>query len=1156
MKLKMEYKKTALFCFFIFLFGDAITQTIDKKIEATIHSPSLFRKNAGQWDANILYRSSSEGWNASVNFLNNGPSFCFSREGASPKNEKHPVSYSQLEHLVWNIAFANVSDKCVVTAKSKHDSRVNYFLGNKFSNYVVNVPEFESITYENAYENIDVVYYNKEGKLKYDVVVKPYGKVEQLKFVCEGISKLSFNNSSRLQIHTPWGILVEDLPESYQVINGKKINVEVKYKILDNNSYGFEIISAYNKNYELIIDPVVLDWSTYVGGTAATGNGYLRDIAADAQGNIYATGYYDSFMATTPGVYSATNNGQSDVFVFKLNSAGNALAYCTYIGGSGIDDGWGIDVNTNGEAVIAGTTGSSNFPVTTGAYDDTYNSAPGQSDAFVCLLNANGTALLYSSFIGGQYIDWARAVVFMPGGTSAAFCGITMSSNFPISSGAFDNTGGVMGGGQAGVTDGFVTHIKLDNTGVAPDAADLLYSSFIGGASNTKYEYATDIDVNVAGEVYLTGYTNSSDFTVTTGAYSTVYTAGNDAYVYKMKLDNTGVAPDITDLLYGTFIGGTGSETGMALVVSPLGDTVFVAGNTNSPNFPTTTGAYQTAISTGPLNDDLFVLKLYTGGSGLSDLRYSTYIGGSDGEGGVIMGIDAGTDASVFVTAMNYNGGSPTTACTFDPSFNGPPADPAGGDVLLYRVNSHGGLDYGTYIGGAEYDYFAKVVLTGDACMQECVVGLTAHSNQTTFPVTAGSYQTTKGSGANLDSPVIMKFKPNVNPGFTFSASPQCGVAVTFTDTTSSCGLWKTISSWQWDFGDGTISSLQNPTHIFNSGGTYNVKLKVGCPQDSIVIPVTVAGLQVATSGDTSVCTGASAQLSASVATSYTWIPATGLSATNIANPIATPSVTTTYSVIAMGGACSDTAVVTVSVDSMPVATISPDTSVCPGVSLTLTAGGGASYSWSTGAGLASILVSPTSSSLYTATVANGNCFVTAQCNVTLFAIPIADAGNDATVDKGSSTTLVATGGGTYLWLPSAGLSCITCANPLATPQTTTKYYVIVTNENGCTSLDSVLITVNDNCTDGNIYVPNAFSPNGDGQNDLLLVYGNCFTNFILKIYNRWGELVFETDDITEEWNGVFKGQELNSDVFAYVLNANFKNGTEIIKQGNITLVR
>lgn len=263
---------------------------------------------------------------------------------------------------------------------------------------------------------------------------------------------------------------------------------------------------------------------------------------------------------------------------------------------------------------------------------------------------------------------------------------------------------------------------------------------------------------------------------------------------------------------------------------------------------------------------------------------------------------------------------------------------------------------------------------------------------------------------------------------------------------------------------------------------------------------------------------------------------------------------------------CTATDTINVNQDPPPVASISGNNNLCMGESTLLTASGGSSYSWVPSTGLSNPNISnptanPTSTTNYIVVVASGNCTAIASVNVIVNPLPTANAGTDASIVLGSGTQLNSTGGTSYNWSPSSGLSCTNCQNPTANPQTTTDYIMIVTDANGCTDVDTVTVFVDATCQA--LYLPNAFSPNGDNENDALRIYINnlaCITDFKITIWDRWGEKVFESADKDFRWDGSYtrgllKGEE-GSAVFVYRMKAEMVSGTVINKKGNVSLIR
>jgi hypothetical protein len=346
-----------------------------------------------------------------------------------------------------------------------------------------------------------------------------------------------------------------------------------------------------------------LVYSTFFGESSEMST--VAAIAVDSQGNAYVAGEtQDTDFPTTPGAYDATHNGQSDVFLAKLNASGTSLVYSTFLGGRDSEGGLGLSVDATGKAYVTGVTQSADFPTTVGALDRSSN---GSAEAFVTKVDANGASLVYSTFLGGARDEIGQAIAVDALG-HAYVTGWTQSSNFPTTGGAYDV-------GFNGVSDVFVT--KLDATGTM-----LGYSTFLGGRDEDS---ASGIAVDALGHAYVTGSTRSSNFPTTADAFGTTWNYSDEAFV--TKLDATGAA-----LSYSILIGGTGSDFGVAIALD-LGGNAYVAGLTTSANFPTTPGAFDDATNRIGLPiagvNEAFVIKL--GEAGPSLPRVNITANGTDG---------------------------------------------------------------------------------------------------------------------------------------------------------------------------------------------------------------------------------------------------------------------------------------------------------------------------------------------------------------------------------------------------------------------------------------------------------------------------------------------------------------------------------------------
>nr|MBA3705822.1 gliding motility-associated C-terminal domain-containing protein [Bacteroidota bacterium] len=252
---------------------------------------------------------------------------------------------------------------------------------------------------------------------------------------------------------------------------------------------------------------------------------------------------------------------------------------------------------------------------------------------------------------------------------------------------------------------------------------------------------------------------------------------------------------------------------------------------------------------------------------------------------------------------------------------------------------------------------------------------------------------------------------------------------------------------------------------------------------------------------------------------------------------------------------CTGTAGKVVTVIPPVIASITGN-NICEGESAILTASGGNNYLWSTNQTINPITVNPLTTSTYTVIASVGNCTDTATYIVTVTPLPTAIAKGDTTISYGNSAALKANGGGTYNWTPLTGLNCTNCATPIATPTATTQYCVTVMLA-GCADSACITVTIDTKCGDnGELYVPNGFSPNGDGQNDVLYVRGGGVTGIFWEIYDRWGEKVFETTNPKQGWDGTYKGKILDAAVFVYYLKVTCFSGEEIIQKGNVAIIK
>jgi Beta-propeller repeat len=448
--------------------------------------------------------------------------------------------------------------------------------------------------------------------------------------------------------------------------------------------------------------PLVID-PVLIYSTYLGGNGSdsSRSIAVDKDGQAYVTGTTASSNFPTTAGAFQPTFAGADAFVTKLNCSGTALVYSTYLGGSDFDAGVDIAVDKDGQVYVAGGTWSRNFPTTAGAFQRTH--AGGISDAFVTKLDRSGTALVYSTYLGGRDSEASTGIAVDKDG-QAYVVGVTESRNFPTAAGAFQPTY------AGGSVDTFVT--KLNRSGTA-----LVYSTYLGGSSD---DLGVGIAVDKDGQVYMAGGTSSSDFPTTRHAFQPAHAGGiadsSDAFV--TKLNRSGTA-----LVYSTYLGGSNSDMGNGIAVDEDGR-AYVTGGTASSDFPTTRRTVQPAFAGGIF--DAFVTKLNRNGTALV---YSTYLGGSDREIGIDIAVDE--DGRAYVTGRTESPDFPTTRRAFQPAFAG------GIDVFVTKLNRSGtALVYSTYLGGSGDDGGDGIAVDEDG--QAYITGPTTSSD---FPTTRRAVQ-------------------------------------------------------------------------------------------------------------------------------------------------------------------------------------------------------------------------------------------------------------------------------------------------------------------------------------------------------------------------------------------------------------------------------
>ncbi|HET7489639.1 MAG TPA: SBBP repeat-containing protein [Acidimicrobiales bacterium] len=511
----------------------------------------------------------------------------------------------------------------------------NYLIGADPSKWHTGVAGYSSVTYHGVYPGIDMVFHGGQGGPEYDMVVAPGADPAAIALDVKG-GTLSLDQDGNLLIHTASGTLTQAAPKLSQTAGSSTVPVQGAFT-LNGGRVGFRV-GAYDHAKSLLIDPT-LSYSTYLGpSTSGLGSGAAAGIALDSSNDafIVSNTSFPNFP-TTPGAFQTTlSNTNSVLSVTKLNPSGTALLYSTYIGGTGNDRGTAIALDAGGSAYLTGVTNSTDYPTTAGAFQTT-NQDAGNGQPFVTKLNATGTGLVYSTYVGGTGGpaggDQSNAIAVDSAGV-AHIVGTAGSTDFPTTPGAFQTTQLAVGG-----TNAFVT-------AVAANGASLAYSTYLGG---TIGENGLAVKVDASGNAYAAGWTASADFPTTAGAFQTTCTPApqcNNIWVgFVSKVNPTG-----TGLVYSTFLGGTtGADQVNALALDASGN-AYATGQAQSTDFPTTAGSFQ-PTSTNP-NGIAFATKLNSTGSAAA---WSTYLGGSGTDTGLAVAVNGSGNAYVAGTTSSTN---------------------------------------------------------------------------------------------------------------------------------------------------------------------------------------------------------------------------------------------------------------------------------------------------------------------------------------------------------------------------------------------------------------------------------------------------------------------------------------------------------------------
>lgn len=1165
----------------------------------------IFKQNKGQWQNNILYKAEIK--KGAIFFEQNCITFNLfdTRDIIRIKGDHHrlenytpTIDYSMNFHA-FKMKFENASASAGTKGSNAIKEYFNYFIGNDKSKWASKVAAYNQLDYNNLYNGIHLKVSSKENALKYVYEVEKGIDAALLKINFEGTDGVSLDAQGNLKIKTAVGDVMDLKPYAYQIINGKETEVPCSFSV-KGNSLAYNFPTGYDKKQILFIDPTLV-FSTYSGSTADNfGYSATYDTKENAfgAGSVFGVGYplvTGHYVMSYVGGSTITFSGGGtypgdDISITKYSADGTQRIFSTYLGGYGQDLPHSLIANSNDELYILGTTDCPDFPVTTGTYDSTFNGGNDPtvwdgiaahykrgSDIIVSRLSVDGSQLLSSTYVGGSdndglnyragqpyaspgllrhnYADEVRGEIEIDKNNNVYIASCTRSANFPRTTGTFQSA---FGGGM----DACI--FKMD-----ANLTTMIWSTTFGGAEDdAAYSVAVDGDENL----FVAGGTVSNNFPITNGVYQNSFGGGTcDGFI--VHVDKNGQTK-IASTYYGY-----GDYDQIYFVDLDKANNVYVLGQAdNSGNNYIKNAAYnkpdggQFISKFNEALDTLIWSTSWGRGLGTTDISPTAFLvdvcsniyacgWGSQGVNNIVGG--TGGTIGLDVTPNAYK--STTDGQDF---------------YLMVMKDDASALAYATFMGGgiseehvdggtSRFDRKGKVY-------QSVCAGCGSNDD---FPTTTGAVSNTNNS--NNCNNAVFKFDLNLPlclADFTYPNACK-SFPVQFTNQSSSV----LSPTYQWYFGDGNSSTQTNPSHTFSQTGLFDVMLIVTDPgscngADTMIQKILViGGAGTDTLPTITICKAQTTQIGfppiSDTSVVYQWTPTNTLSAANVSNPVASPTQTTTYRLLVSNGTCIDTFFQTVDifVDAL---TLQGSDVLCGGDTLQLSVtnsqpGQQLTYSWQpvnqiiSGANTATPSVSPTQTTTYYVSVTNqAGCVFSDSIRIDVLSggITLNATASPDTIYFGDTTQLnltLSSNVTTFSWTADATLSSTTIENPYAFPSNTHTYYVEAADSQGCLKRDSVIVyVVNSPCKESNIYIPNAFSPNGDGKNDVLYVRANNVTKIYFAVFDRWGQRMFETYDISKGWDGTFKGKKIDPAVFGWYAEGECDGGNKFLKKGNVTLLR
>ena len=1185
-------------CLFLFVFclklqAQSSTEILSK------NKGQLLLENKGQWPEGVLFRSNMPGGKLWVQ----QHKLIFHLQDYSTMHKLHAMAEpnykgQDVSQTLVHLNFRGSNQVVNIEKKDPSSSYFNYFKGNDQKKWTSEVHSYSEAILKNFYQGIDFKISGINNEVKYEFIVQKNSDPSQIILDYSGQKKIQIDTKGNLILETDLGKVIEDKPVAYQLINGQRKEVKCRF-ILKDNEVRFDL-GNYDPNATLIIDPILV-FATYNGAnsdnfgmTATYGNDGTAYTAGTIYGNDYPAPDVLAYDIQSNFVAGAIGYGISDVFVSKYSSDGSAMLWGTFIGGGdntqGTETVHSLICDQSNNVYLMGATSSSDFPITSNSFQQlhsggtaaqfTYNGITFSNqgtDIYVAKISANGHNLLNSTFVGGSgndgvnynplslpynsvaaysalssnYGDQFRGEIMLDENNNILIASTSRSTDFPIVN-AFQST-------NAGGQDGIV--FKL-----ASNFQSLLFSTYYGGSSD---DACYSVKIDTANQIVFSGGTQSTDLPGTVGAYSPTYNGGiTDGFVVKLNSSGLGIQQ-------ATYLGKNNYDQAFFVEIDK-NNNIYVLGQSVGGTFPVVNATFSNP------NSSNFIIEL---NSNLTSNIASTVFG--NGSTSIHISPSAflvDICGNIYVSGWGANilQGTPLIGMPVtQDAFQGTP--PNGFDFYLIVIKrDFQGLLYGSYLGGSQaqehVDGGTSRFDKNGVVYQSVCGGCGGYSD---FPTTPGAWSASNNS-SNCNN-IVFKFSTDVIPlaNFTASSTSSCEeIPITFQNNSTE------NDTYLWDFGNSNFDSTTfSPSYTYSIPGVYTVFLYVtdnDCDiTDTAQITITIyENIQLNLIDSIDLCSPVPINLiSYTNGTASNFIWSTNSLFSDTLNFDFSDSLFVLndpqagyYYVQASNSECS-------LVDSVLLSFTSSDlilnggNNLCLGDQTTLSATNtnptiSFNYVWTPIAGIigsntsSSIVVQPLFSQYYYLSAASSNgCFVEDSIFILVSVI------NPSSVLASASEYIVVPGATVvlsglpnslpnYSWSPTTGLSSPNSQETNALIQENT-IFTLTVSDGICTRSDTVQIKVYEIiCEEPYVFIPNAFSPNGDDNNDVLFVRGIFIEKMIFRIFDRWGELVFESENPQIGWDGTFRGKKLDPDVYDFYLDVTCYNGLKSITKGNVTLMK